>query len=491
MDEPLDKIKHIIVVMLENRSFDNMLGHLSEKTPTLALPEGSPQKYDGIQPGRVNPENEDFFTGAPISPVAAGDNVDSLSTPELDPQETFSNVTYQIYGPEGYSKSPTWPMQGFVVNYKTRQPILHPLKPKQVMQSYTLADLPVLSTLAQAYAVSDAWFCSVPSQTWPNRSFTHSGTSNGNVDNGTIPDPSKWNVKTIFNVLQNTGKTWTIYSEVDITPSLTRIMSPQLWDDRFDDHFLRFNTFISDCKSGNLPQYAFIEPSFLLYPTDQHAPHDMMAGEDFLHKIWDAVSNSPNWPETLLIITYDEHGGCYDHVLPPSGATPPSPTIRNCWQRIWAKLFGQGESFAFDRFGIRVPMVVVSPWIQAGTVFRSNTDVPYDHTSILATLRDWLKIDDKDMLSSPRIKKAPTLAQVLTLSECRTDIPVISRQLVPAYIQPDDSIALNDLQKSLVTGSAQRFNLATTKEISGVMTREHALNFFNDPAVKDETKKDK
>ena len=125
--------------------------------------------------------------------------------------------------------------------------------PTQIMQCRGPAELPVLSTLARSYAVSDAWFASVPSQTWPNRAFAHAGTSNGRVDNGNPPDPLDWNVPTIFNVLESIGAAWCVYSDTALTPSLTRTMFPKLWDPRLDARFRGFDGFIEDCAHGALP----------------------------------------------------------------------------------------------------------------------------------------------------------------------------------------------------------------------------------------------
>ena len=197
--------------------------------------------------------------------------------------------------------------------------------------------------------------------------------------------------------------------------------------------FCHFDDFKNDCASGNLPQYSFLEPSFVGNPNDEHPPHDVVAGEQFLWEIWQAVSRSPAWPQTLLLITSDEHGGTYDHVMPPWNAACPDSASNP----------GK-EGFTFNRFGIRVPFVAVSPWIQAGTVFRSDSPagVPYDHASMLATLRDWLALPSEKMLTSKRIAAAPHLAQILTLDSARTDIPSIPApaaevQETSMFLQPN------------------------------------------------------
>ena len=392
----LSVVEHIVVVMFENRSLDNMLGGLypSGTAPSVVLPPGSAAGFAGLHADLSNPANAAYFTsGSPaLVPVAMA--VTNSTVPDPDPQETFANVTYQLYGPQGATPDPTWPMQGFLLNYATTGV----QDPTQIMQCHSPGQVPILSALARNYAVSDAWFASVPSQTWPNRAFVHAGTSNGHVDNGSPPDPLAWDVPTIFNVLQTTGASWGVYSDAILAPSLSRTMFPKLWDPLLDSHFHNFTAFVDACASNTLPSYSFIEPSFLLDPNDEHPPHDVNQGEAFLHAIWSALSASAAFAKTVLIITFDEHGGCYAHVLPPGDAAPPDRASQ------------PGDSgFQFDRFGVRVPTVVISPYIAPGTVFRSNSTVPYDHTSILATLRDWLAIGEDVMLPSARIAAAPTL----------------------------------------------------------------------------------
>lgn len=454
MTRILPNIEHIVVVMFENRSFDTMLGflHADGSQPKVVLPAGSPVVLDGVLEGMSNPANAG-------PPFAASSPATTTTLPDPDPQETFANVTKQLLGPvDGWE-----PMQGFVVNYQTTTTA----DASQVMQCHSAEQLNVLSTLARSYAVSDAWFASVPSQTWPNRAFAHAGTSNGHVDNGLVADPLQWDVPTIFNVLDAVGASWSVYSDAIVAPSLTRTIFPSLWDARFNANFQRFDDFVAACKGNTLPQYTFIEPRFLVNPNDQHPPHDINAGEQFLYDIWTAVSTSPGWNSTLLLITYDEHGGCFDHVLPPSGQKAPD-----------ARSNPGDENFGFDRLGVRVPFVAVSPWIAEGTVFRSPGSTPYDHTSLLATLRDWLAIAPAQMLSSERIAAAPTLEQVCTLDTPRTQLPQIAAPAASVAATPLTR-PLNDLQRSLVSGTARRTGLDPVATLAPMMTRQHAVDFFN------------
>jgi phospholipase C len=470
----LSQIKHVIVVMFENRSFDNMLGWLyadGTPPPDRFLPGTNRAPFEGLNPALWNPSNESYFNGDPPAKVQISPSAPDTTTPDVDPEEQYQYVTEQIYGTEQPNEHPTFAMMGFVVNYQKK---VSPAQSVQMMQPFSVGQLPVLSGLARNYASSDAWFSSVPSQTWANRSFVHAGTSNGNVDNGVLPNPLDWNVPTIFNVLSDIGIAWNVYADTEITPSLTRTMFPKLWPLEFDQHFKSFEDFQADCKAGSLPAYSFVEPSFVEKPNDQHPPHDVAAGEQFLLSIWEAVSQSRAWNDTLLIITFDEHGGTYDHVLPPWGATCPDD-----------KSDPGREGFSFNRFGVRVPMVVVSPWIQERTVFRTDTDVPYDHTSILATLRDWLKIPGEKMLSSKRIPNAPTLSQLLTLPSARTDLPDISaaatgllKALRERVVEAIEDPAMNDLQASLVSGTAVRLQQNPAIVRNKVRTRNDAMEFF-------------
>lgn len=466
MAEIMEKVKHVVVVMFENRSFDTFIGWLypDGERPKSVLPAGSSPHFDGVTAEMSNPSR----SGEPVFVTRSTTNV---RVPDPGPEETFVNVNEQIFGSkDGTTPSPS-PMQGFVRNYQTTS--THDAS--QIMQCHSAEQLPVLFALARAYGVSDAWFASVPSQTWPNRSFTHAGTSNGHVDNSKLvpgtdtrnwPNPLEWDVRTIFNVLEDAGTPWAVYHDTTVLPPLTRSMFPKLWDESLSPRFKHFSEFVDACATGSLPRYSFLEPSFLIEPTDQHPPHDVAAGDHFLYRIWKAISTSPAWDDTLLVIAFDEHGGNFDHAQPPSNAVPPD-----------AASTPGDDGFRFDRFGIRVPAVLVSPRIAAGTVFRSPTDTPYDHTSILATLRDWLHIPAEQMLPSARIAKAPTLAQVLTLDVPREDLPEIAE---PSghFMHLSLSESLNDLQMSLVAGNARRFGLDPHQVLAPMKTRAHAVEFL-------------
>lgn len=345
-------------------------------------------------------------------------------------------------------------MMGFLVDYITTDPG-HPENANQLMECFSPDQVSVISQLARNYAVCDRWFCSTPNQTLPNRAFLHAGTSMGRVNN----KPNQlYDTQTIFEVLRDTGHSWKVYNDTFLM-SLARLQFPQLWDLLLQPHFHGMEGFDEDCRDGTLPEYSFVEPSFQIQPNDEHPPHDVSLGEQFLLRIWNALSGGKDWNSTLLVITFDEHGGCYDHVELPLAVSPDA-----------ASNPGE-ENFRFDRFGVRVPTVLVSPYIEAGTVFRSPTDVPYDHTSILATIRDWLQIPEERMLNSARVKKAPTLGNVLTRSTPRAELPDIAQTGAPAKATTR-LIAWNDLQKAMLKAQAKRYlhNLANPLKLRMLRT---------------------
>src|SRR5271170_6061634 len=238
----LPQIKHIVVVMLENRSFDNICGWLYKQgttPPSQFLPASSPQQFNGLKSSYFNPVSPLYFTGQSTETYPVFDQSNATNMPDPDPEEDFTDVNYQLFGPDAPSQNPQWPNLCFVINYAK---VTGTNIPVQIMEPFSAAQVPVISALATHYAISDAWFSSVPSNTWPNRAFFHAGTSNGNVVNGTIPNPFNWDVRNIFNVFDDIGASWRVYHDTVIVPSLTWLMFPNLWIYSLD-HFSGFDTF--------------------------------------------------------------------------------------------------------------------------------------------------------------------------------------------------------------------------------------------------------
>jgi phospholipase C len=204
-------------------------------------------------------------------------------------------------------------------------------------------------------------------------------------------------------------------------------------------HFGLFKDFRAAAAAGTLPAFTFLEPSWASTGNSQHPNYDVALGEQLIHDVYEALRAGPGWNQTLLVLTYDEHGGCYDHVSPPWGATPPDNT---------AGEFG----FAFDRFGARVPAVLISPLIAPGTVYRVPAgSVPLDHTSILKTIEQRWSLPSL----TARDAAAPGFGDVLTLTDPRTD-DVLAGVTVPVSGSAGPSAGqvshLEAIREELVSG---------------------------------------
>jgi len=238
----------------------------------------------------------------------------------------------------------------------------------------------------------------VPTETLPNRAFACSATSQGHMDDKTrtFTSPS------IFGLLGQHGLGWAIYG-YDAEP-LTKTTFTDVAGAP-GGTIGKFTDFQAAATAGTLPAFTFLEPNWGSKGNSQHPNYDVALGEQLIHDVYEALRGGPGWPQTLLVITYDEHGGCFDHVPPPSGAVPPDDD---------AGEFG----FDFTRFGVRVPAVLVSPLIAAGTVFRVPAGTtPIDHTSILKTVQERWSLPSL----TARDAAAPSLGGVLTLAAPRTD----------------------------------------------------------------------
>ncbi|MEX3926724.1 alkaline phosphatase family protein [Paraburkholderia sp. BR10936] len=342
----LSNIKHIVVLMLENRSFDNVFGYLR---PADA-------DFDGLK-GINSFLNYGQNNSTGVAPWPTQPGIDSSRMPSPDPGESFQDIKQQIYG-----GAPAVPlMGGFIQNYLSKGG-----QANDIMHCFAPEELPALSLLANSFAVSDRWFASAPCQTWPNRFFVHTGTANGYTNNTLNGFP--FQMQTIFNELEGIVP-WKIYfHDFPQTALLSR-----LWP--YFSNFRLVDEFVKDAAAGQLPGYSFIEPMYFPdsgLPNDMHPPHDVQLADTLVAKVYNAVRASPNWTSTLLVIVFDEHGGCYDHVAPPPAVRPDARP---------------GPDFNFDTFGVRVPAVLISPYTSA-TILRPKGATPFDHTSIIRTVRN-------------------------------------------------------------------------------------------------------
>jgi phospholipase C len=398
----LGKIEHVVQLMLENRSFDHMLGFLYADHGNVS-PAGQP--FDGLTGDEWNPDD----TGAQVKvyKIQASDPHPYLM-PGADPGEGFQNTNYQLFNNDDPAAGAVPGNQGFVMNFKSAiasdlaknyGDTIAGTQPSQIMGMYTPELLPILSGLAKGYAVCDCWFASAPTMTMPNRAFAAAGTSQGHLDDHV----KVFTCPSIFGRLSDKGIDWAIYG-YNRDP-LTRQDFPDT-QSAGESHFGHFRDFQDRAAAGTLPAYTFLEPSWDASGNSQHPNYDVSQGEQLIRDTYYALFNGKAWANTLLIITYDEHGGCYDHVAPPANATPPGD--------------GTVGEFGFDftRFGVRVPAVLVSPLIVSGTVFRGSG--PIDHTSVLKTLQERWGVEPL----TARDKAAGSLADVVTLAQPRTDDPL-------------------------------------------------------------------
>jgi phospholipase C len=366
----LANIDHIVVLMMENRSFDHMLGYLS-----LPVAKGGAGRtdVDGLKGDETNIYLDGKYQSFPLT--------DTLFAP--DPPHGYEPVAHAIDGGR---------MDGFVSSFGNAHGRDQAGK---IMGHHTAATVPVYDALARDFAIGHRWFASHPGSTFPNRFYMLTGRPNLDADGFWEFDNSSPMrpvfTPTIFDYLSEAAQpvSWAYFEHGYCS---LRFFERHTFDDTnifsADDPV---NGFYARAAAGTLPSVSFIDPHFIEYPPNGNcdgAPSDVAAGQEFVRKIVEAVVTSPAWSKTMLLIVYDEHGGFYDHVPPP--AAP-----------------GVSAEFPIKTLGVRVPAFVISPWVQAGAVFgydspvvrpggatevvahagpAATADLHFDHTTILQTI---------------------------------------------------------------------------------------------------------
>lgn len=414
-------IKHIVVLMMENRSFDTLLGHLGMTDPRI----------DGVSTAMSCPTN----TSDPNSPKVHV-NFNAVDGGPVDPLHDFDSIAVQIFGfdkPNNVSNAPVT-MNGFVQ-------VAPPGTGSQpfVMSAFNSTNLPVLSTLATEYAVFDHWHCSCPCPTNPNREFLMSGTSNGMVVN-TIPDAG-FPQETHFLFLERHGISWKGYYTDDpwMFPAFADLKTAASLE-----RIQEMPNFFADLEQGTLPQFSLLEPRMATSATGpsnwQHPDNSVEAGEIFINQVYTALRNSTYWNETLLVITYDEHGGFFDHQPTPTEGIPsPDGVVAS-------------NGFNYDRLGVRIPTVLVSPWIARNTVVNtpSAAQAPtptsqWEATSIISSANKIFGITDN---MTKRDAWAATFVDLVDGSSgLRTDCPLTMPTpppLSPEILAREMAMPLND-----------------------------------------------
>ena len=406
-----ERLEHIVVLMLENRSFDHMLGYLSL--------EGGRDDIDGLRPGMAN----DYAGGHyPVHHLAATD----LPNERWDPEHTAAATDRQIN--DGA-------MDGFTSSYAETLAArgVEDGDPGIVMGYYNASDLPVFDHFAAEFCVCDSWHSSVAGATWPNRLYALTGSGAGSRDDPKVPI---YHQHSFVRHLDAAGVPWRWYSHDVATLRLADVQ----YRVGHRAHFaylqklkLVFKTrgrgllylnedaasFLEDAAYGQLPAVSWIDPNFKDFnligspPNDDHPPADVVHGQELALLVYNALAGGPQWDKTLLLVFYDEHGGFFDHVPPPEQPPDDHPAI-------------------FTRYGVRVPAFVISPWVKPGSVSHTL----FDHATIPKTIlqrfcptaldgrpdpsgsahrRDW----GNSHRISRRLAGAAGLGELLTLTEPR------------------------------------------------------------------------
>ncbi len=517
-DGMLASFDHVVVLMLENRSFDNILGYLYPDGVPAGAPLGT--SFEGIAAAERRagkPLSNPFPKGAANPPPPGKDPIvvapvdpGNYFTPYPDPGETYEHVNTQLFDvidggdQPPYNLPPGAPvptMQGFVRDYvhnyaTAEEPGTNPTydEYRQIMQCYTPEQVPVITTLAEKFGVFDHWFCAVPSQTWCNRAFWNAGTSWGRVVNGPsvtwLEDSAG---ETVFNQIERSGEgsplNWKVYSANPFVALTTLIHTVALapyhvWP---FDHFPGLEDFKQDCAAGSLPAYSFVEPRFIaphndMHPSSAHsllyhkgAVGSVLLGELLIWEVYEAVRTSPAAERTLLVITFDEHGGCYDHVPPPGTVTAPDLTG-----------YALEDGFDFTRLGLRVPTIMVSAHIAEHTV----VNTPMHHGSFLKTVgQKWnAMVPGKFPPLTARVADAPEFTEVFTAVEPRPveDWPVIPKPAIPAdvaLLDPAD-VPLSRFERHIVMAADNLPQVQAAKQTiplpdpAGLQTVGEALDYL-------------
>ncbi|MCU1614327.1 MAG: hypothetical protein JWO98_1867 [Frankiales bacterium] len=455
-------IDHVVVLCLENRSFDHMLGYLDHPDAAFAgLRTGGPYENPGWEDEPAVASSPTAKRVLPFGPDHSHDAVmEQLSVTGVGPLERATNQGF-VRSYERKARGLAAPRFGGLVAPLLRRRYSAPPKPgttasgrgRLVMECQPPDHVPVLSGLALEFAVCDHWFCSVPGETWPNRNFLHAATSDGETNIEIRP----YTDCTIFERLEENGRDWRIYH--DDTPQVWAF--PKLWNTPARHaRWHPLEHFAKEVANGELPAYTFIEPNHRppfhvldyepppgagpelgssqhpennlvsndAYDTfdDEAVDTDFARGERLVAWVYEALRAAPEvFARTILVITYDEHGGLFDHVPPPTDVPPPADR-QNWWTRLLHSVWHrQTAAFDFRMLGPRVPAVIVSPLIPAGTLDQRV----HDHASVPATLRALFAPQAESL--THRDAWSPPFHDLASLNEPRTDLPDLSAHATP------------------------------------------------------------
>jgi phospholipase C len=482
------QIQHVFVLMLENQSFDHMLG-FSGLTGTDAST-GATTKINGLSGTESNAFHGQTFSVSPGAP-------DRMPA---DPGHEFSNVLVQLCGQEAsYPFGGAYPAinnSGYIASYVGSG---GGSSPGVLMDCYSPTQLPVLHALAAEFVVCDNWHSSMPGPTWPNRMFIHAASSSGLDHSPAIEEIADWETLagfsfqngTIFDALQKKGVTRRLYGGDDF-PMVSALKGIHLDDIRPYSHFA------GDLEQATYPfGYVFIEPSYDVANdyrngTSQHPLADVNRGEALIKATYEAIRGSAIWDSSLLIITWDEHGGFYDHTIPGDAVAPGDTSPESSHNN---------SGFTFEKYGPRVAALIISPLIPRNLIDHRV----YDHASVPATLETLFGL-------SPLTKRdaaANRLGSLLTLAIPRTDAPITlppvasseTAPLTPAMAdaaapimsvsRPDDSVNEGNLPGIVQAALRQDLEVSPTAQhpaiiarVRSIRKRSEAIQYLNEVRAK-------
>ena len=450
------EIRHVVVLMLENRSFDHLLG----KLPGVDGPTG----HSNVDPKDSSTVpvtlDADYLTPALSDPDHPGQMAG-------DPHHDFTAVNRQLFGTPAPAPGAPATCGGFVQAGRESGEAQAERVAREVMKCFdTPTRLKTIAALAAQFVVCDRWFAAVPGPTWPNRLFMHAATSFGYLDNKLRLYPGP----TLYDRLDEAQADWAIYYH-DIPQSLCLRGLAARRDRQARQCMRPIDEFYKDVgqhragdpKRQTLPSYVFLEPAYFEpprtlwgrladvakaighwlrlpvrpskgHPNDQHAPHDVRLGEHLIADVYEALrANEDVWQHCLFVVLHDEHGGLFDHVPPPSTLAGPSASV--------------SPPFAFDRLGLRVPALLISPYLNAGV-----DSTVYEHVSLVRTVREHFCPGSQAL--NPREAAAPLLRRDQFLNVPRPDAPKRVERTTPIPLIATAGAAeqrpLGDLQQSLV-----------------------------------------
>jgi len=376
--------------MMENRSFDHLLGWLHLKD----------SRIDGLTGKESNPIKVSEPHGKHVSV-----NQDGFDVGPDDPRHGWKETAYQIYGEAVTGNNRGHPkMNGFVADA-----VIAKHNPVNPMSMFNSTGAPIINTLASEFAVFDRWFCSLPGPTDPNRAFAMSGTSNGVITNfnGTL-----WSQQSYFDFLTDNNISWRAHYQDD---PWAVMYFKDMHTKKNSPFVSELPEFFKELEKGFLPEFTWLQPRMTSHkgaPTWQHPDASLSEGERLIKEVYEKLRASKHWNEVAFIVTYDEHGGFYDHVPPPQEGVPSPDGVK------------APNGFEFDRLGIRIPYVVASPWIPKGTVVNKPTGPTptseFDGTSTISTANKLFGLTGH---LTKRAAWSGTYEHIFSLSKPRTDCP--------------------------------------------------------------------